>query len=83
MVANKNNGNNILKELTLRDTDNNIKTFLKYVNDCKNLKNYKRERIKNEIPYLSICISALNMEKYIERAIFSVIRSLRKFCKEN
>ena len=53
-----------------------MEAFLKYVNDSKNLKNYKRERIKNEIPYLSVCISALNMEKYIERAVMSIINQI-------
>ncbi len=73
---NQNNIDNITKELILTDKDNNIETFLKYVNDCKNFKNYKRERIKNEIPYLSVCIAALNMEKYIERAVMSVINQI-------
>ena len=65
-----------MKELIVTDKDNKIEIFLKYINDCKNFKNYKREKIKNAIPYLSICIAALNMEKFIERAILSVINQI-------
>ena len=76
IFINQNNIKNITKELIFTDKDNNMEAFLKYVNDSKNLKNYKRERIKNEIPYLSVCISALNMEKYIERTVMSIINQI-------
>ena len=52
---------------------NQIKSYIKYINDCKNHKRYKRIKIINEIPYISVCIPALNMNKYIERAILSII----------
>ena len=48
-----------------------IKTF---INDCKNLKIYNK--INSNIgmnPYISICIPAFNMEKYIEKALLSLI----------
>ena len=50
-----------------------IRTYIKYIKDCKNLKRYKRIKIKNENPYISVCIPALNMNKYIERNILSII----------
>ena len=52
---------------------NQIKSYIKYINDCKNHKRYKRVKIVNENPYISICIPALNMKKYIERTILSII----------
>ena len=48
-----------------------IKTF---INDCRNLKIYNKINHNKEInPYLSICIPAFNMEKYIEKALLSLI----------
>ena len=51
----------------------NIKSFKKYIRDCKKSINYNRTKIKNKNPYVSICLSALNMEKYIEKNILSII----------
>jgi glycosyltransferase involved in cell wall biosynthesis len=53
---------------------NNINLYKIYVKECKNLKifNYKNKKI-NENPFLSICLPVYNMEKYIERAIISII----------
>ena len=50
-----------------------IKSYIKYINDCKIHKRYNRIKMINENPYISICIPALNMNKYIERAILSII----------
>ena len=50
-----------------------IKKFINFINDCKIFKNYNNTKIKNHYPYLSICLSALNMEKYIERNLLSII----------
>ena len=52
---------------------NQIRTYIKYINNCKNHKRYKRIKILNENPYISICIPVLNMNKYIERTILSII----------
>lgn len=52
---------------------NQIKSYIKYIIDCKNHIRYNRIKIKNENPYVSICIPALNMDKYIERTILSII----------
>ena len=52
---------------------NQIRSYIKYINDCKNHKRYNRIKIRNENPYISICIPSLNMNKYIERTILSII----------
>jgi len=52
---------------------NEIRPYIKYINDCKKHKRYNRIKIINENPYISICIPALNMNKYIERTILSII----------
>jgi len=52
---------------------NQIRPYIKYINDCKNHKKYNRNKIINENPYISVCIPSLNMNKYIERAIISII----------
>jgi len=48
--------------------------FKYFANDCHNLKKYNNKRIFNKInPYLSVCIPVYNMEKYIEKALLSII----------
>lgn len=52
----------------------NTKIFRKFIKDCNNFKIYNNIKIiKNQIPYLSICIPVYNMEKYIEKSILSII----------
>ena len=52
----------------------NINLFINYVNDCKFLKRNNNNNFKkNEHPFLSIIISTYNSEKYVEKAILSVI----------
>ena len=55
---------------------NEIKPFIRYINDCKNHKRYNREKIYNKNPYISICLPSLNMEKYIEQTLLSIINQL-------
>ena len=52
---------------------NAIRLYINYINDCKNHKRYNRIKIKRNNPYISICIPAFNMKKYIERNIYSII----------
>ena len=47
--------------------------YIQYISDCKNSIYYNREKIYNNHPYISVCISALNMEDYIEKNILSII----------
>jgi len=50
-----------------------IKLFKKYINDCKKLKKYNKNKIYNKKPYISVCIAALNMKNFIERNIISIL----------
>lgn len=53
--------------------NDNIK-YNKYIKDCKKLKRFNITKILvNKTPYISICIPVLNMEKYLERALLSII----------
>ena len=51
----------------------NFQLHRKYVHDCKVLKRNSGPKIKIINPYLSICLSALNMENYIEINLLSII----------
>ena len=58
---------NILKNL-------NNSLYFNYINSCKKLQIFKnRVKIKNKYPFLSICISVYNSEKYIKKAVLSII----------
>ena len=50
-----------------------LKTFKKYIKDCKNLIAYNKEKIYNKNPYLAICLSAFNMEMFIEKNLLSIL----------
>ena len=47
--------------------------FIQFIADCQNSINYNRDKIYNIHPYISVCISAYNMEEYIERNLLSII----------
>ena len=47
--------------------------YIKFLKDCKKLISYERRKVFNEYPFISVCIPALNMEKYIERIILTVL----------
>ena len=51
----------------------NLKPYKYYINDCKSHKKYNRTKIRNKNPYISVCLPALNMEKYIEQTILSIL----------
>jgi len=52
----------------------NLNLLINFVNDCKFLKRINNNNIiKREHPFLSICISTYNSEKYIKKAILSII----------
>jgi teichuronic acid biosynthesis glycosyltransferase TuaG len=50
-----------------------LKSFKKYIKDCKNSISYSKEKIYNKYPYLALCLSAFNMERFIEKNLFSII----------
>ena len=72
---NQNNRFNELKnnlQIILKNLNNSL--YIDYINACKALKIYNnRVKIKNKYPFLSICISVYNSEKYIKKAILSII----------
>ena len=51
----------------------NLNPYKNYINDCKKHKRYNRKKIINKYPYISVCLPALNMEKYIEQTLLSII----------
>lgn len=54
--------------------------YIQYIEDCKAHKKYNRTKIISNNPYLTVCIPAFNMEKYIERAILSILnQSMQDF----
>ena len=56
---------------------NNIINYKKFISDCQNLKKYNKiYNFNNHNPYLSICIPVFNMEKYLEKALVSIINQL-------
>jgi len=50
-----------------------IYKYKHYIRECFNLKRYHRKAIKIKFPYISICLPAYNMKKYIEKAIMSIL----------
>ena len=52
----------------------NINLYINYITDyILSKRNNNEHFIKRDHPFLSICISTYNSEKYIEKAILSVI----------
>jgi hypothetical protein len=52
----------------------NIINYKSFINDCLNLKKYNNiETFNNTYPYLSVCIPAFNVEKYISNALLSIL----------
>ena len=62
-----------LKYIKKRYTPKFFSFYKHYVKDCLNLKTYKRAIINNNIPYISLCLPAYNMKKYIEKSILSIL----------
>lgn len=51
-----------------------IKLYKKYITICNRFKKYDNlEKTKKVNPYLSIILPVYNMEKYIERALLSIL----------
>ena len=52
----------------------NLKVYQNYVNDCIKLNKINRTKLlKITNPYISVCLPIYNMEKYLERALLSII----------
>ena len=50
-----------------------LKHFEKYVNACKNSRKMRMSKIFNKIPYISVCMAALNMKLYIKQNLLSIL----------
>ena len=50
-----------------------LKPFEKYVNACKNSRKMRMSKIFNKIPYISVCMAALNMKLYIKQNLLSIL----------
>lgn len=50
-----------------------LKSFKKYIRDCKKNIFYERNKIYNKYPYIAVCLSALNMENYIKKNLLSIL----------
>ena len=57
------------------EVDNNHRNlFKRFINQCKKLRKFNSSFKKLEqFPFFSVCISAYNAEKYIERSILSIL----------
>ena len=53
-----------------------LKPFKKQIKDCKNFIAYNKEKIYNKYPYIALCLSAFNTEKFIEKNLFSLLNQL-------
>ena len=65
--------NFIFADILYRKNNVDLKSFKKYIYDCKNLIKYDRKKINTNHPYISICIPAFNMENFIEQNLLSII----------
>ena len=63
----------IIDKFKLHKAKFSLGPYIKYIKDCKTLKDYNLKKIFNEQPYISVCIPALNMKDYIEKTILSIL----------
>lgn len=60
--------------LEMNESHNSIESYTKYFNICKNLIRLNNNKIRiQKYPFISVCIPVYNTEKYIERAVLSII----------
>jgi len=72
-IFNKSQNNNDIF-LKINKTQNSLKSFYKYFNICNKLIRLdNKKKSINKYPFVSICIPVYNTEKYIERAVLSII----------
>ena len=63
----------IFLDLSFYNKITDLKHIKKYVHDCKHFIMYDRNKIYNKYPYIAVCLSALDMEKYIEKNLISIL----------
>jgi len=60
--------------LKINETQNSLKSYYNYFNICNKLiRLHNKNHSINKYPFVSICIPVYNTEKYIERAVLSII----------
>ena len=60
--------------LEMNESQNSIESYTKYFNICKNLIRLNNSKTHiHKYPFISVCIPVYNTEKYIERAVLSII----------
>lgn len=62
--------------LKINESQNLLESYTQYFNTCKNLirlNNKNKTKTNNKFPFISVCIPVYNTEKYIERAVLSII----------
>ena len=64
---------NMFLLINIYSIKNNLIKYKIFIKDCANLKRYNNSKFLNNNNYLSICIPAHNMEKYIEKSLLSII----------
>lgn len=63
----------IVIDIFVRKNIIDLNPFKKYIFDCKNFIKYKRYKRNSKYPYISVCIPAFNMEKFIEKNLISIL----------
>ena len=63
----------IVLDIFYRENIIDLKSFKKYIYDCKHLIKYERNKIDNKYSYISVCIPVLNMENFIEKNLLSIL----------
>ena len=59
--------------LNINETQISVKSFINYINICTKLIRLNKTKIREKYPFISVCIPAYNIEKYIEIAALSII----------
>jgi glycosyltransferase involved in cell wall biosynthesis len=74
-VINANQINSNATSLKINETQNSLKLFNNYFNICNKLIKFNNNKniIRDKSPFISVCIPVYNTEKYIERAVLSII----------
>ena len=61
--------------LEMNESQNSLESYTKYFKICKNLIRLSNNKTKSiqKYPFISVCIPVYNTEKYIERAVLSIV----------
>ena len=59
--------------LIINESQNSLESYNRYFNICNSLIRLNKIKDNNKYPFISVCIPVYNTEKYIERAVLSII----------